>query len=85
MTTRFHMCQSVRGPLKNWSAKQWDDACDWITKSDGTHFRCGEELEFWFQKLLDDGIEVIPYGDCDNFDPKHGCKGHPIPDVVPKL
>lgn len=77
------MCQSVIGPLKNWSGKQWNDACEWITRDDGTKFRCGEELEFHFEQLLAKGTEVIPCGDCDNFDPKNGCLGHDIPDPIP--
>jgi len=80
MKTRIHMCQSISGPLKNWSGKQWNDACDYITKDDGSRWRCGEELEHHFQELLDKGIECVPLGDCDNFDYKTGCKGHPIPD-----
>ena len=83
MAIRFHMCQSVSGPLRNWSGKQWNDATEWITRDDGTKFSNGEELEFHFQCLLDSGNRVIPIGECDNFDPQTGCKGHPIPDIVP--
>jgi hypothetical protein len=75
------MCQSVKGALANWSGQQWQEATDWITHTDGTKFTSGEALEFHFQQLLDEGNEVIPFGtDCDNFDPVHGCRGHPIPD-----
>lgn len=82
--TRFHMCQSVRGPLRNWGGRQWDAALEWITKTDGTKFSSGEELEFHFQKLLEEGNEVLPFGDeCDNFDPKRGCLGHPVPELIP--
>lgn len=77
------MCQSVTGPLKNWSGRQWNDATDWITKDDGSKFRNGEELEHHFYELLAQGIECIPFGECDNFCPKEGCKGHPIPDDAP--
>lgn len=73
------MCQSVRGPLINWSGKQWNDAVDFMQRPDGSKFSSGEEIEFLFQKLLDEGNEVIPLGECDNFDPKTGCRGHPIP------
>jgi hypothetical protein len=76
------MCQSVGGPLRNWSGKQWNDATEWITRDDGTKFANGEELELRFQQLLDSGKEVIPIGEeCDNFDFKKGCLGHPVPDV----
>lgn len=80
---RFHMCQSVRGALRNWSGKQWNDATEWITRNDGTKFN-GEELEHVFQTMLDEGKEVVPFGeDCDNFDFKTGCKGHVIPEDKP--
>jgi len=77
------MCQSVTGPLRNWSGKQWNDACDWITRDDGTKFSNGEELEFHFRQMADQGIKVIPVGkECDNFDPKKGCLGHKVADPV---
>lgn len=82
--TRFHMCQSVTGPLKNWSGRKWDEATEWITRDDGTKFRNGEELEAMFQDLADKGIKVIPIGsDCDNFCSTDGCRGHPIADIFP--
>ena len=78
------MCQSVTGPLRNWSGKQWQDATEWITHDDGSKFTSGEELEHRFQELADKGIKVIPIGtECDNFDPEHGCRGHLIPDIIP--
>ncbi len=82
---RVHMCQSVRGALANWNGRQWNEACDWITRDDGTKFANGEEIEHRFQQLLEQGFEVIPFADseCDNFDPKHGCRGHDIPDPIP--
>lgn len=82
--TRFHMCQSVRGALRNWNGRQWNEATEWITRKDGSKFSSGEELELRFQELLDAGNEVIPIGDdCDNFDPKKGCLGHALPDTEP--
>jgi hypothetical protein len=84
MKQRFHMCQSVTGPLRNWSGRQWNDAIEWITRDDGSKFASGEELEHRFQELADKGVEVIPIGqECDNFDPKQGCLGHQIPDILP--
>ena len=76
---RIHLCQSVTGPLRNWSGKQWTDATEWITRKDGTRFASGEHLEMEFQRLADNGVEGFPIGDCDDFDPKTGmCNGHPI-------
>ncbi len=81
--TKFHMCQSVRGAIRNWNARKWDEACSWIKKDDGTHCRCGEELEHIFHELLARGIEKIPCGECDNFDPIEGCRGHPVAEKTP--
>ena len=77
MTTRYCVAQSVRGAVERWSSRQWSDACDWIKKDDGSNFN-GEELEHVFHQMLEEGTELIPFGKCDNFDPKTGCKGHPI-------
>lgn len=76
-TRRVHMCQSVRGPLMNWTKRDWKNATTYITPEGGG--RCtADELKAHFLKLLADGNEVIPIGDCDNFDPKTGCRGHQI-------
>lgn len=34
------------------------------------------QIKSFFQEQLDMGREYLPYGDCDNFDYKSGCKGH---------
>lgn len=73
---RVHMCQSIRGPLTNWKTKDWANACRWITKPDGSKFT-PQELKQSFLDELALGHEVIPVGECDNFDYKEGCKGHP--------
>lgn len=79
MRKRIHMCQSVRGPLMNWTKREWERATKYITPDDGV--RCtGQELKAHFLKLLADGNEVIPIGECDNFDQKTGCRGHDTPD-----
>jgi hypothetical protein len=75
----IHMSLSVRGAL-NWDKKRFKDACKWITKKDGTPFS-PSGLREMFMDLLSEGKEVIPIGDCDNFDFKTGCKGHPCDSV----
>ena len=61
----------------NWTKRDWKNATAWITPKEGG--RCtGDELKAHFLKLLTEGNEVIPIGDCDNFDPKTGCRGHDI-------
>jgi len=76
---RFHCCQSITGPLRNWKAKDWKSAAKHMTKPDGTKFT-PEGLKDAFFEELAKGHEVIPLGDCDNFDYKKGCQGHPEPD-----
>lgn len=71
-----HMAQSVRGPLINWTWKDWKSATHWITKPDGSRYTV-IELKNAFLDLLVAGNEVIPLGkQCDNWDPKKGCLGH---------
>lgn len=75
-TTRYHLCQSVRGPLTNWGKREWKDATKWITKADGSKYE-PFELKQAFLDELAQGHEVIPIGpECDNFDWKEGCQGH---------
>lgn len=76
--TRFHLCQSVRGPLMNWTDKDWEAATEWMTGDNGKKFTA-KELKAEFLNLLAAGNEVIPISECDNFDPKKGCLGHRTP------
>lgn len=77
MKQQVHLCQSVRGPLMNWKPSDWKRATKWMTRDDGTRFTA-DELKQQFLDLLAAGNEVIPIGECDNFDPKHGCLGHDL-------
>lgn len=82
MRKKIHMCQSVVGPLKNWSKREWKSATSYMTKDDGSRYT-PDELKAEFLRLYGEGIHVIPLGDCDNFDDKTGCRGHDIPDPIP--
>lgn len=77
---RIHLSQSIVGPLVNWSDSEWLDALKWITR-EGKQYACVEDLRRAFVDELRDGHEVVPIGDCDDFDWKKGCRGHAIPDV----
>lgn len=79
-TQSFHMCLSVRGAL-NWPKKELNNATKWITRKDGTKFTPAG-LRDMFMDLLSKGNEVIPIGECDNFDPKTGCRGHNEPEEL---
>lgn len=80
MPKKIHMSQSVRGPLMNWTPRQWQEATDWMKRDDGSRYESGDALKAAFLDLLVAGNEVIPVGECDDFDPKKGCRGHDIPD-----
>jgi hypothetical protein len=75
MSKSFHMSQSIEGPLMNWSKKDWRRATGYMTKDGGKKFTA-DELKAEFLRMHGEGILYIPLGECDNFDPKEGCKGH---------
>jgi hypothetical protein len=79
MTKKFHLCQSVTGPLRNWTKRDWKAATRWITREDGSKFMA-DELKDLFLEELSKGHKVIPIGKCDNFDWKEGCLGHTTDD-----
>lgn len=66
-----HMCIDIDGALKN--AQMWKGC---ITV-DGRVLNTVEEVREFFRKQKAMGREVLPLGDCDNFDYKKGCLGHP--------
>ena len=70
-----HLCLSVRGALK-WSKKELNHARSWIKHDDGRPTTVDDVRE-WLMDELSQGHEVYPIGNCDNFDWKTGCKGHP--------
>lgn len=74
MSRTMHCCLSVRGAL-NWPKREMKKNCNWIKKDDGSRFT-PDELRDALMDELAKGHEVIPMGPCDNFDYKHGCRGH---------
>lgn len=71
------MSHSITGPLRNWKLSDWKRATKYITKDDGTRYTPAA-LKDVFLLAHSKGEECFPIGDCDNFDPKTGCKGHPV-------
>lgn len=67
-----HLSLSIEGALKN--AK---DFVDCIETEDGKTLNTVAEVKAFFKEQLDMGRKYLPYGECDNFDYQHGCKGHP--------
>ncbi|HMM31602.1 MAG TPA: hypothetical protein PKB13_07480 [Clostridia bacterium] len=45
---------------------------------DGVELQTAAQVRSALMDELDAGHECIPIGDCDNFDYKTGCNGHPI-------
>lgn len=74
MTRIIHMSVSVRGMLNCTKAEMWRMASS-ITV-DGVPLKTSEQVREFFLDQLSMGREVLPCGDCDNFDYKTGCKGH---------
>lgn len=70
--TFFHIAQSVDGALRNWNPSQWRDCCRDATGKLLTPVQVKRE----FKKLQAAGVKFIPMGDCNNFDPEKGCRGH---------
>jgi len=76
----FHMCQSVEGPLLNWTTRDWKQATKWMTRDDGSKMTA-MELKAAFVELLGEGKKVIPLGKpCEGFSYETGCPGHPAED-----
>lgn len=69
---KYHLCMSVRGalrkPKKQLKGIMFDD--------NGRPMSADEVIETLMDELSK-GHEVLPIGECDNFDYIHGCKGHP--------
>lgn len=79
----MHLSQSISGPLKHWHKRDWQHATKWIKRKDGTRYTA-DELKDEFLHQLSLGREVVPIGECDNFDFKLGCLGHPEQPLTPQ-
>lgn len=69
---RYHMRLDVLGAIKNPKAFL---GCITV---EGKTLTTISQIKSFFQEQLDMGREYLPYGDCDNFDYKSGCKGHAL-------
>lgn len=69
-TRTVHMAMNIRGCLRNRSFNGF-------TKLDGSPMSQSEAQEGLMQ-LLADGYELMPIGECPDFDKVKGCPGHPI-------
>ncbi len=75
MTRTLHMCLSVKGALTNWSKADMRRNASSFTV-DGKKLSTAEQVKNFLLDQLAEGHEVLPFGECDNFDWKTGCRGH---------
>lgn len=71
---KVHLSLHVRGAI-GWRNPQLDGL---LIHSDGRRMSAAETRAALLE-VLSQGIERLPIGDCDNFDPKTGCRGHTEP------
>lgn len=69
------MCLSVRGALNQTKAEMKRMAS--AITVDGKKLQTADQVREFFLDQLSMGHEVLPFGNCDNFDYKKGCMGHP--------
>lgn len=69
-----HMSLSVRGAL-NWPKPLARKMARGVKHDDGRSYTL-DEFRAWLMDALARGSEVIPMGECGDFDPKTGCRGH---------
>lgn len=68
---RYHMKMDIRGALRN-----WDDRLMRGTITDNGRVLSNLEARAMLMTELAKGTKYLPCGDCDNWDPVHGCLGH---------
>lgn len=80
MARTMHVSLSVRGALRNGAWRKHADGSlvGSCTHDDGRHMT-EHEIFTHLCDALASGQEFLPYGECDNFDPKSGCHGHEEP------
>lgn len=82
--TNYHLSVSVRGVLRRSNRELKRDHLKWMMQDDGTPYPSADALRDALMDELAAGHEVLSLGECDNFDPKQGCLGHPAPDPTPQ-
>lgn len=68
-----HMSLSVRGALR-WPKKRLGQM---VRDTETGRYLSPDATREWLMDRLSEGHEVLPLGDCEGFDPKTGCPGHP--------
>jgi len=78
MSRRIHCSPSIAGALRNGRTQKLKGLFQHDNGSDCTH---REAIDFLKLKQLE-GWEVLPMGECDNFDKVNGCGGHEMVDPI---
>ncbi|WP_333676806.1 hypothetical protein [Dyella sp.] len=71
--TMYCSCLDVRGAIKRITKR---NLARMFKRADGTRLSAAEAKDYLLDQLAQ-GREFIPFGQCDNFDYKNGCMGHP--------
>lgn len=74
-----HMSLSIRGMLMK-PTREFNRASKAFTTDDGRPMT-PQQVRSSLLELLGKGHEVMPLGECDNFDKKKGCRGHVVKEV----
>ena len=70
MARIIHVCQNIKGALKNWTMDDWYN----LAESNGLSY---EELVQHFRIADFEGKKVLPIGEkCEGFSYETGCPGH---------
>ena len=75
MSRTIHCCQSVGGPLANWSVSDWMQATNYMKQPNGEDFESWTDLKQVFINAEAEGKRVLPMCDCPDFDYQRGCPG----------
>ena len=75
MAKRIHLSMNVRGALaqSDGELKRWVGCIE----HDGVKCRNVREVRQFLIEALGEGYEYLVPAECDNYDPKKGCLGHP--------
>ncbi|WP_198045314.1 hypothetical protein [Cupriavidus taiwanensis] len=71
---QIHMALDVKGFLANATKRQYRG----MFRHDDGRKMTADEAKYHLLDELAKGNLFIPFGKCNNFDPKSGCLGHPI-------
>lgn len=75
MSKTMHMSVTVEYLLRQ-SDRNLGELLPAFSRDDGTPYKSPDDLRAALREELAKGVVVLPLAQCDNFDPKEGCRGH---------